>query len=1061
MLTDKSLGSHPFLSLLETLNFSIDPFAASLQGVDVGYSNLPSFEALDSMYKQGTNLSDLMQKIRSSGSAKMMIYDVETSGLGVFSAVRNLGAISVDATLDASGKMVFGTADVVTSMHTALPEMMDLNVAKRVIGGPDQKVNYAQFAFENERSSIADELFDLSTKEGRTKASEAYKDFFRKALDRDYIVGHNVQFDIQKVLMSAGLIDEFASDKEAMKLMADFAQMIKDGKVINTVDILRSSQMEQALQAARAAGLTGVDGQKFAQQLIKTTYSDKALGAMGFKNVAPASIENALLSSNLIDLIESSGKEGSDLISGLATGMGTHTSETDSRITGYILRFVQSGDLRWGVPNTNPSAHRVAINAMKSRAYTTLTKMVDTEGLATTTLRYVQSDEGIQGVKLYDEVRNETISYNKSKKQWMSARVATDGSTVETALGEMATRNRVLTAIDNAVNKRDTELVDLGVSFQQQSRAISMLDNVSNIANNISTTAGGGARRIRDVASLLEAGTDSALDNAFLRALGSTQEEIGFSFYLDTQNLPREMVTAMNSQNAIIGQARKADYVQRLAEGGLANSMLDPSIRRAAVEVARATSAIPYADPNAANSESVMLARKQIIKGFTAEVAAGTMQRAELDLINNLSDADFAARFATQVSTFNSQMKNVSRAASELGVSFLRSQKAVATFTKTGGMTVTAAPTEMLKNIDVTIDGKKVKFLSEEFLQDRRYNKFNLSIAQDQDKKFANLILDQSVIDETMAKELAEGYLDQMQQALDLNDDQKLIDDGMFSSQRQINEYRSKLAGKETRDQFVEELTQNMEERGIIVAGVGGPTGDMTNEGYKAAAALETIITERGEGIGNQTIAAQEGMQFEISRIDGDLTEMQIRIQDEEIGIIKSADPGVADYLEDTGDTGMRGRVTAQRDALMTRAAEDSGFAKRVIDEEGRRAGRRKGFLHKLLGRSSRDTELIEAYQKLKPKIGYGALAVGVLGAGYYINEKRKENNLYDETIEQQPYEKTNFVSEQNSGFTQINSPISSRRDPLATAGVVGTLDRNKIGHTQMGPNKYNHLYGR
>jgi hypothetical protein len=103
--------------------------------------------------------------------------------------------------------------------------------------------------------------------------------------------------------------------------------------------------------------------------------------------------------------------------------------------------------------------------------------------------------------------------------------------------------------------------------------------------------------------------------------------------------------------------------------------------------------------------------------------------------------------------------------------------------------------------------------------------------------------------------------------------------------------------------------------------------------------------------------------------------------------------------------------------------------------------------------------ELIETYRRLKPKIGYGALAVGAVATGYYLNEKRKENNLYDETLEQQPYEKTGFVSEQNSGFAQINSPISSRRDPLTTAGVVGNLDRNKIGHTQMGPNKYNHLY--
>jgi hypothetical protein len=1051
MLTDKSMGAHPFLSLLDTLNFSIDPFATSLKGVDVGYSNLPSFEALDSMYRQGSDLSGVIQQIQSTKrAAKLFVYDTETSGFGLFSQVRNLGAVSSELDIDMAGNLKFGPMSVATSAHIASSEMSDMTAIKRV-GGVETKVNYAQYAFEKERLNNLEELFDLSTKDGRQKAANAYKNFFSKALEHDYIVGHNIQFDIQRVMMSAGLIEEFATDKDALKLMADFSGMIKQGKVINTLDLLRGSQMQQAMEAAKAAGLTGADGQKFAEKLIGTVYSDKALGKMGFSNVAPASIENALLSSNLIDLIEGSGPEGSDLVRKLASRAGTHESITDAKLTQYILRFVQSGDLRWGVPNTNPLAHKAAMNAMKSSSFITLTRFSDVEGMTNATLKYVQSNEGMEGVKLYDETRNETIYYNKKKKEWTSARVSTDGSTVETRLGEAATRNRILAAIDASEKGLDSELVDLGVGFQQQSRAISMLDNVGSIVNNISTTVGSNAGRVRSTAAGLTAANDAALDNAFLRALGSTQEEIGFNFYYDSQNLPEAMRQAMNEPGSQIGDARKAAYVQRLAEGGLANSMLDPSIRRTAVEVARATSLVPHSD-------DIMMARRQITKRLTADVAAGTMQQSELDLITALSDVDFSAKYGSQISIFNSQMKNVSRAASELGVSFLRSQKAVSTITKTGGMSVTVAPTEMLKKIKVTIDGNQVDFLSEEFLKDRRYNKFNLSIAQDQNKKFANLILDQDVIDRTMAEELAKGYLDQIQEAIDLGDDKKLLDDGLFSSQQQINEYRTILSVQESKDKFLDDLAINIEERGIGVAGVGGEVG---KDDYRVATALETIIKEKGQGIGNQTKATEEGMQFELTRIDENLAEMQIRIQDEEIGIVRAADAGLADYLENTGSGGMRETVTAQRDALMERAAEDSKFAKRIATEEATRTNKPKGLLYRLLGRSSRDAELIDAYRRLKPKIGYGALAVGALGAGYYINEKRKENDLYDETIEQQPYEKTNFVSEQNSGFTQINSPISSRRDPLATAGVVGTLDRNKIGHTQMGPNKYNHLYGR
>ena len=242
-------------------------------------------------------------------------------------------------------------------------------------------------------------------------------------------------------------------------------------------------------------------------------------------------------------------------------------------------------------------------------------------------------------------------------------------------------------------------------------------------------------------------------------------------------------------------------------------------------------------------------------------------------------------------------MKNVSKAASELGESFLMSQKAVATITKTGGLSVTVAPTEMLKKMKVTVDGRQVDFLSEEFLENRRVNKFSLSVAQDADKKFVNLILDSSVIDRTMAQEMSQQYMDLIQEALDLNDDKKLLEDGMFSSEQQIREYRTILESQQQKNEFVEQLSRNIEERGIGVAGVGGEVG---TEEYKVASALETLMAEKGQGIRNQTKAFDEGMQIELSSIDENVARMQIRVQDEEIGIIRQANPAVADYIEDT-----------------------------------------------------------------------------------------------------------------------------------------------------------------
>ena len=102
---------------------------------------------------------------------------------------------------------------------------------------------------------------------------------------------------------------------------------------------------------------------------------------------------------------------------------------------------------------------------------------------------------------------------------------------------------------------------------------------------------------------------------------------------------------------------------------------------------------------------------------------------------------------------------------------------------------------------------------------------------------------------------------------------------------------------------------------------------------------------------------------------------------------------------------------------------------------------------------------MTDFYIANKPKIGFAALGLAVAGAGYYIAKNRREQRLYEETREVQNFEQANPRS-QRPNFNAMSSPQSTRRDPLVTAGVVGNLDRNKINHTRMGPNKYNHLYG-
>ena len=108
---------------------------------------------------------------------------------------------------------------------------------------------------------------------------------------------------------------------------------------------------------------------------------------------------------------------------------------------------------------------------------------------------------------------------------------------------------------------------------------------------------------------------------------------------------------------------------------------------------------------------------------------------------------------------------------------------------------------------------------------------------------------------------------------------------------------------------------------------------------------------------------------------------------------------------------------------------------------------------------ADRSRNVRQMYAKYKKPVGIGLAAAAITAAGYYIyNKSKNETNPYDEVMDQQD------TMPGRAPRTDIYDPVpvqaySQINDPLATAGVVGNLDRSKIGHTKMGPNKYDHLY--
>jgi len=112
------------------------------------------------------------------------------------------------------------------------------------------------------------------------------------------------------------------------------------------------------------------------------------------------------------------------------------------------------------------------------------------------------------------------------------------------------------------------------------------------------------------------------------------------------------------------------------------------------------------------------------------------------------------------------------------------------------------------------------------------------------------------------------------------------------------------------------------------------------------------------------------------------------------------------------------------------------------------------------MSRAARDESLKTMVKAAKPVIYKTGIAVAALSAGYYLARRNRDQQLYDQVMHEQPLENPGLTQQTNYDTQDTMQMASTRRDPLVTAGVVGNLDRNKIGHTMMGPNKYNHLFG-
>lgn len=365
-----------------------------------------------------------------------------------------------------------------------------------------------------------------------------------------------------------------------------------------------------------------------------------------------------------------------------------------------------------------------------------------------------------------------------------------------------------------------------------------------------------------------------------------------------------------------------------------------------------------------------------------------------------------------------------------LGFSTFYSQKTARLFSSTAGETLTVAkPIVPLKVLQETLKDQA-------FGPNFAMKELSLSVAEIGNTQSVNVVWnagrqlnkDQA---KTLAEKLFENMGDKSQVARMMGVEEK---DLHTSITKTVNNISAIKAGK-NQEQAIDQLADLLMRRGVVVGSAGEQSAEVI-AGLRAAG----METNTDVLLGQKTAAM--GAMGEDTFTIGPFVDKKTVQSTEHIRLMARAE----ELVDINGTKVSRGLLDAAK--IADTIGQDAGEARKILGQMERIAA------------GKTPNSMLDFYNKFKPHVGYGVAAVAALGTGYYVAKKHRERQLYDETLEAQPTERARTVDNYNSDSPYRGNLNSVRRDPLATAGVVGNLNRRSINHYNMSKDRYNHLYG-
>lgn len=1047
---------HPYQILLNSINFNYKRGRDPIQSLTFGVSNLPT------VANMRATMADVGDGISGSTNAleRSLVFDVETTGVSRHSVVRSISVSEMVVNPD-------GTRGMNTLFNYAFdtPEMASLRDLG--IGSVRDRSLLGRLAAEE-----GTEIFDVGP--GGSVFVDKITEVLETMTSAQYrsVSAHNASFDIKMLIDTVKRQDAFASNERAQQAVNAFIDRLENdpGYRRDTLATTRIYQLDQANQVVENLMLDGaVDinelNRAYVEALIGTGNLVKG------PNASFAGVEAVAINTNLFELIERDSREVLDVLY-----KGTHIAETDTILQGYMETYMKSGELAtWPLTQMQEKAGMQVVKrsdvgdtmrniVARSSAVTPTTEVDDVFRLSHYLLNRMLSDTGdealaaLSGVSVLDvddnlglgkgyiSVKNEIVKEDDGTLKGKNVIYFTPQSD---KIGDdlLLEGNRALNEdqIPDAVKFLQKTIRDAQVGGPLTNNAAKR--SIFSLGVTYATNQG-----IEDVESAFNAFNAGAAKLHASAAAGAVPIA--------------DIEQALTAVYRNLGSVDNIGVYSNTAEG--VPPVIAGPIERYGIsqieDLTRSLSAFGDILPMTTPRDRII---GTVLSGLTAESGAAAF---DLTQAGGRIGIDDPLRLIRGRKT-----KGVTQG---LGYSFARGYGDEATQIFKQGDQIPGRVPIMSRELFELIGKEAGVDMTKSRVK-------RLSLVSEHDADFANLkIMFDSKVDGSFTGDDARRIAEKTVEIFSTENKLKSVLKKMGYTEAEIKAGFNPIADggvRSDREAQVARLANNqaglqtmLQESSELRASQAADVAAAAAEELTETIIKSGVVTEQltGRGIVGDVREALERLGINTAN-DVDMP-MLMEVLDTAAGrdaaksvsgsinmvasVEEAVKRGASIYLSERV-TQAEGVMSDQAKALevTTRSQSERQAHNQMLKNVSRESGYSKKAV--LADSYERVSQAARAAISDLPGGPKGLLAAVGLAALGVVGYKASRPSPYDETVDMQPYEGTNYTRADNDSLAYLGPMPSSRRDPLYTAGVVGNLDRNKINHTRMGNNKYDHLF--